>query len=177
MQFNVIAYRDVCDGKARDTDKEGDMAKRLQFKCLIDPSKADLQAHFTESVEEVKAFLDGLKASGGGDVPEDISGALLKASFHYSFDCHIRWLSRLVDLILLSCIMAFVGTQVSELKWDPTATNILFHIFDGPNHGCKFNELGESNDHFYDKPPHGRADPAEEIRRAIERLKSCNVLK
>lgn len=33
---------------------------------------------FSGNVEDVKSFLQGIKAGGGGDFPEDVAGALLK---------------------------------------------------------------------------------------------------
>ena len=68
------------------------------------------------------------------------------------------------------------------MKWDPKATNLLFHIFDGPGHGRKFNHIGDpqkfgaTSDSFWAAPPPGRADPEEEIRRAFEKLKVQNAI-
>lgn len=60
--------------------------------------------------------------------------------------------------------------QVSELKFPP-GTNILFHMFDAPGHGCAFHNMGSKHDWFHDQPIPGREDPALEIKRALTILK------
>lgn len=62
IQYNVLAYRDISDG-----DK--------QFQ-LMDPN-----GNFTSDAKVVKKFMEGLKAEGGGDFPEDVAGALMKVKF------------------------------------------------------------------------------------------------
>ena len=76
VSFNVLAYRDIADtvGKPTDSD-EIRMKMRWQFKFLVDPASGK---SFIDDVDSVGSFLDGLKVGGGGDVAEDIAGALLK---------------------------------------------------------------------------------------------------
>lgn len=74
-----------------------------------------------------------------------------------------------------------VLAQVASLQWDPSCTNVIFHIFDEPGHGKEFHDLGNGRnvDDYYEGPAPGRRDPAVEILEAVTRLKSeeCNVLK
>lgn len=69
--------------------------------------------------------------------------------------------------------------QASQLQWDPTCTNILFHVLDDPGHGIEFNDSYlDSKDNYFNFPPSGRRDPHEEICEALRILKvDCNVKK
>ena len=80
MFFNVIAYRDIHDTLAKPGDNDDTRAKRRwQFiKYLVDPSSEGGGESFVEGVDRVSSFLDGLSVGGGGDLAEDVSGALLK---------------------------------------------------------------------------------------------------
>lgn len=60
MRLAVVGYRDLCDGDAR-------------FQVL----------DFTSSTKEFKSFVGGLTATGGGDGPEDIAGAIKEANNLY----------------------------------------------------------------------------------------------
>eukprot|EP00747_Dinoflagellata_sp_TGD_P214767 gnl/TRDRNA2_/TRDRNA2_87575_c1_seq1.p1 gnl/TRDRNA2_/TRDRNA2_87575_c1~~gnl/TRDRNA2_/TRDRNA2_87575_c1_seq1.p1 ORF type:complete len:480 (-),score=91.59 gnl/TRDRNA2_/TRDRNA2_87575_c1_seq1:52-1422(-) len=56
MNLGFLGYRDMCDGDR-------------QFEKLL----------FSEDVSKFKNFLAGIKAHGGGDIPEDIAGAAQQA--------------------------------------------------------------------------------------------------
>ncbi|GLC42828.1 hypothetical protein PLESTM_001387400 [Pleodorina starrii] len=71
--------------------------------------------------------------------------------------------------------------------WNKTSSNILFHIFDAPGHGKRFNDVfyegspyysKYGGDDFWDYPPQDREDPSTEIERAMDMLKNkLNVVK
>jgi hypothetical protein len=78
--------------------------------------------------------------------------------------------------------------QVCSLKnWSKATSSILFHIFDAPGHGKRFNEcffegsehyLTFGGDDFWEAPPPGRREPSEEIAEAFDKLKNeFNVVK
>ena len=39
--------------------------------------------NFTEDVEEIKKWINGVKAEGGGDIPEDVTGGMKKCLEQY----------------------------------------------------------------------------------------------
>lgn len=52
---------------------------------------------FIEKVDEAKAFLDKLKASGGGDIPEDVNGAFQKALYGLQWVNPVRIIVHVAD--------------------------------------------------------------------------------
>ncbi|KXZ52575.1 hypothetical protein GPECTOR_9g619 [Gonium pectorale] len=139
FSFAVLGYRDVGSKRTRRDGEKVD----AQFEVL----------DFCSDVDQVSAFLKKLKAFEGGDFPEDIAGALMKAC---------------------------------ELKGWPQQS-ILFHIFDDPGHGPRFNDTYHPDsphytkyrgDDYWERPPPGRRDPWEEAQESLLKLKrDCNVIK
>jgi hypothetical protein len=67
VRFNVIGYKDVCDRKCENHNK-----------CPVNCSNSKWVqiSGFTEKPSEIVDFLKTVDASGGGDCPEDLFGAL-----------------------------------------------------------------------------------------------------
>lgn len=71
VNLNVIGYKDVCDRKCNE-----------HIKCSIDckNSKWVQISGFTDNPKDIVKFLEKVSASGGGDTPEDLFGALQLAT-------------------------------------------------------------------------------------------------
>uniref|UniRef100_A0A0G4F0N5 VWFA domain-containing protein n=1 Tax=Chromera velia CCMP2878 TaxID=1169474 RepID=A0A0G4F0N5_9ALVE len=106
LRFGILAYRDVHDGQGHFQSYD-----------------------FTTRPEELETFLHRLRASGGGDLCEDVMGALVKA-FHP--DC-------------------------TPFTWrdDPSVTKTLIHILDAPAHGRQFHGPSVAKYSNYDSHPEG----------------------
>lgn len=90
FEVSIIGYRDFCD-------------------------KIHFETHdFTSDIYNIEEFLNSLKASGGGDEPEDVKGAFIHALYGVSDRCQ-------------------------KLSWkSETASKAIFLITDAPPHGIKF---------------------------------------
>ena len=67
VRFNVIGYKDVCDRKCP-----------IHSICPTDCKKSQWVqiSGFTDNADDIVNFLEKVPASGGGDLPEDLFGAL-----------------------------------------------------------------------------------------------------
>lgn len=82
LRLALVGYRDFCD------------STRFGFEVL----------DFVTSADEFESFLSCLDASGGGDTPEDLAGAIQKA--HSAGAIHPKWCSLL--LIFLAMAQNFI---------------------------------------------------------------------
>ena len=93
-----IGYRDHCDGPMR--------IETFQF---------------SENTDMFVSFLGNIRATGGGDAPEDVLGGLEAAL---------------------------------NLAWS-SASKVIFHVGDSPQHGPRFHDLGPGSDDHYGADPRG----------------------
>ena len=98
VRVAFIGYRDHCDGPMR--------IETFQF---------------SEDTDMFVAFLGGVRATGGGDAPEDVLGGLEAAV---------------------------------NLAWS-SASKVIFHVGDSPQHGPRFHDLGAGGDNHYGADPRG----------------------
>lgn len=68
IRFSVIGYKDICDRKCEEHT----------YMCPIECTNSEWIdiCDFTDNISEIYNFLDGLTAMGGGDIPEDLFGAI-----------------------------------------------------------------------------------------------------
>ena len=71
VRFNVIGYKDVCDRKCNTH------IEKCPFECK--DSKWVKISNFTKNPLDIVNFLTTIEATGGGDLPEDLFGALQMA--------------------------------------------------------------------------------------------------
>ena len=111
VQVAFVGYRDHCDGQMR-IETFG----------------------FSDDTDRFVAFLNGVRATGGGDAPEDVLGGLEAAI---------------------------------NLAWS-SASKVIFHIGDSPQHGGRFHDLGPSGDSHYLAEPRGLV--AEDLFRSMKQI-------
>jgi hypothetical protein len=110
-----VAYRDHCDGP-------------LRIEAL--PCQP--------SVSAFAAFLDRIKATGGGDEPEDVLGGIEEAVRLVGFPAGLCTLIRKSN----SCCLGSMDWEILG----PNTARLLFHIADSPCHGVDYHD-GYADDH------------------------------
>ena len=98
VRVAFVGYRDHCDGP-----------KRIET------------FQFSEDTDMFVSFLGNIRATGGGDAPEDVLGGLEAAV---------------------------------NLAWS-SASKVIFHVGDSPQHGPRFHDLGPGGDNYYGADPRG----------------------
>ena len=111
VRVAFVGYRDHCDGPMR--------IETFQF---------------SEDTDKFVSFLSGVKATGGGDAPEDVLGGLEAAV---------------------------------NLAWS-SASKVIFHVGDSPQHGPRFHDLGPGGDNHYGADPRGLV--AEDLFRNMKQI-------
>ena len=89
---------------------------------------------FSDDTDRFVAFLNGVRATGGGDAPEDVLGGLEAAI---------------------------------NLAWS-SASKVIFHVGDSPQHGGRFHDLGPGGDSHYLAEPRGLV--AEDLFRSMKQI-------
>ncbi|CAG9460204.1 unnamed protein product [Pedinophyceae sp. YPF-701] len=136
VRYGILAYRDL-------KDEENGLK---QFEVL----------DFTTNVTRVSEFLADLRAQGGGDVAEDVVGAMILA--------------------------AKSKEDGGLLSWEQEH-KVVYHVCDAPAHGAQLNNLSDlfpllaNLDDYEFTPPPGRGLPLGEAEQALRDLRQRGVEK